>query len=110
MDVFLETERLMLRRFTPADVESLFLLHNDPEVMRFLDGGKGVSRREIEREYREYFTKDGYWAIMERATDDFVGWFGFHPGGIALPTSSSSATGSGDPTGDGATPPRAHGP
>jgi RimJ/RimL family protein N-acetyltransferase len=85
MDVFLETERLVLRRFTPADIESLFLLHNDPEVMRFLDGGKGVSRREIEREYREYFTKDGYWAVMERATDDFVGWFGFHPGGDRAP-------------------------
>jgi RimJ/RimL family protein N-acetyltransferase len=79
MDVFLETERLVLRRFTHADVESLFSLHNDPDVMRFLNGGRAASRREIEREYRERFTKDGYRAVIERATDDFIGWFGFHP-------------------------------
>jgi RimJ/RimL family protein N-acetyltransferase len=75
----LETEQLALRRFTPDDVELLFLLHNDPEVMRFLDGGRGASRQEIEREYREGFAKDGYWAAIERATDDFIGWFGSHP-------------------------------
>jgi RimJ/RimL family protein N-acetyltransferase len=69
----------VLRRFTPADVESLFALNNDPEVMRFINGGRGASRREIEREYRERFAKDGYWAAIERATDDFIGWFGFHP-------------------------------
>jgi RimJ/RimL family protein N-acetyltransferase len=80
IEVFLETEQLMLRRFTPADVERLFSLHNDPDVMWFLDGGRGASRREIEREYRERFAKDGYWAAIERATGDFVGWFGFHPG------------------------------
>ena len=79
MDAFLETEQLVLRRFTHADVESLFPLHNDPEVMRFLNGGRAASRREIEREYREHFAKDGYWAAIERATDDFIGWFGFHP-------------------------------
>jgi RimJ/RimL family protein N-acetyltransferase len=69
----------VLRRFIPADVEGLFSLHNNPDVMRFLDGGRGASRREIEREYREHFARDGYWAAIERATDDFVGWFGFHP-------------------------------
>ena len=81
MDAFLETERLALRRFISADVESLFSLHSDPDVMRFLDGGRGTSRREVEREYRERFAKDGYWAAIERATGDFVGWFGFHPRG-----------------------------
>jgi len=69
----------VLRRFVPADVERLFSLHNDPEVMRFLNGGRAVSRREIEREFRDCFTKGGYWAAIERATGDFVGWFGFHP-------------------------------
>jgi RimJ/RimL family protein N-acetyltransferase len=75
----LETEQLVLRRFTHVDVERLFLLHNDPDVMRFLNGGRAASRREIEREYHERFTKDGYWAAIERATDDFIGWFSFHP-------------------------------
>ena len=70
----------MLRRFTHADLEGLFSLHNDPDVMRFLNGGRPTSRREIQREYRERFVKDGYWAVIERATNDFIGWFGFHPG------------------------------
>ena len=69
----------MLRRFTEADVEHLFSLHNDPDVMRFLNGGKPTSRREIEREYRERFAGDGYWAATEKATGDFIGWFCFHP-------------------------------
>jgi RimJ/RimL family protein N-acetyltransferase len=75
----LETEQLVLRRFSHADVERLSPLHSDPDVMRFLNGGRAASRREIEREYRERFAKDGYWAAIERATDDFIGWFGFHP-------------------------------
>jgi RimJ/RimL family protein N-acetyltransferase len=36
----LRTEQLVLRRFTPADAESLFSLHKDPDVMRFLNGGR----------------------------------------------------------------------
>lgn len=70
---------MVLRRFTEADVELLFFLHNDPDVMRFLNGGRPISRREIEREYRERFAGDGYWAATEKATGDFLGWFAFHP-------------------------------
>jgi RimJ/RimL family protein N-acetyltransferase len=71
----------VLRRFTHADVEGLFSLHNDPDVMRFLNGGRAASRREVERQYRGRFRKDGYWAAIEKATGDFIGWFGFHPRG-----------------------------
>ena len=39
MQVFLETERMVLRRFTAADVDHLVDLDSDPEVMRFLTGG-----------------------------------------------------------------------
>jgi RimJ/RimL family protein N-acetyltransferase len=39
MRVFLETDRLVLRRFTEADEDNLFELNSDPEVMRFLNGG-----------------------------------------------------------------------
>ncbi len=47
MQVFVETERLVLRRFTEADVDNLFDLDNDPEVMRFLTGGKPTPREVI---------------------------------------------------------------
>ena len=37
--VYLETERLILRRLTENDVDHLFELDSDPEVMRYLTGG-----------------------------------------------------------------------
>ena len=39
MNVFLETERLLLRRFTHDDVDNLYNLDSDPEVMRYITGG-----------------------------------------------------------------------
>lgn len=51
VDVFLETDRLVLRRFTGADVDELVLLDSGPEVMRFLTG-EPTSRAEIEDEVR----------------------------------------------------------
>jgi RimJ/RimL family protein N-acetyltransferase len=75
MQVLLETERVTLRRFTEDDVDNLFALHNDPDVMRFLNGGRPTQREEIEREYRERFAKDGYRAAVEKSTGEFLGWF-----------------------------------
>jgi RimJ/RimL family protein N-acetyltransferase len=79
MQVFVETERLALRRFMEADVDHLFALHNDPDVMRFLNGGRPTPHEETEREYQERFRVDGYWAAVEKATGAFLGWFAFHP-------------------------------
>ena len=79
MEVFLETDRLVLRRFVEADVEHLVSLHNDPDVMRFLTGGELISLEEIEREYHERFANDGYWVAQERASGTFLGWFALHP-------------------------------
>ena len=44
LHVFLETERLLLRRFTEDDVENLVELDSDPEVMRFITGGRATPR------------------------------------------------------------------
>ncbi len=37
-DVVLETERLVLRRLVPGDLDALAAIQRDPEVMRFLGG------------------------------------------------------------------------
>jgi RimJ/RimL family protein N-acetyltransferase len=86
MQIFLETERLMLRRFTEADVDNLVELDSDPEVMRFLNGGIPTPRDMIEREilprflgYYERYDGFGVWAAIEKATEAFIGWFGFRP-------------------------------
>jgi RimJ/RimL family protein N-acetyltransferase len=51
MDVFLETERLILRRMTLDDLDNLVALDSDPAVMRYLTGGKPLSREEIARQW-----------------------------------------------------------
>ena len=87
MDVYLETERLLLRRFTAADVDHLVALDADPEVMRFLTGGKPTPRDEIEEEtlpaFLGYYARGdryGFWAAIEKASGAFLGWFHFRPG------------------------------
>ena len=93
MNVVLETDRLLLREFTAADVDNLVELDSDPEVMRFLNGGIPTPREVIEqrilpgflREYAE-FQGLGVWAAIEKATGEFVGWFAFHPEPGGSPT------------------------
>ncbi|MFE4857882.1 GNAT family N-acetyltransferase [Streptomyces sp. NPDC056670] len=86
MDIFLETERLVLRPFTEADVDDLVALDNDPEVMRFINGGRPASRadiaeRALPRLLRDYscWGNRGFWAVEEKATGVFLGWFEFRP-------------------------------
>ncbi len=79
MQVFLETERLVLRRFTEADADNLYHLHNDIDVMQFLNGGKRTPREVIERDTLFLSTGYGYWAATEKSTGAFLGWFAFHP-------------------------------
>ena len=76
MHVFLETDRLTLRRFTEADAELLFDLDGDPEVTRYVGGGRAYPdveayRARIRTGYLAYyarFTDYGYWAAVLRAT------------------------------------------
>jgi len=50
VQVCLETERLLLRRFTEADADNMFDLDRDPEVMRFV-GCTSTTRRAIEHDF-----------------------------------------------------------
>jgi RimJ/RimL family protein N-acetyltransferase len=86
MQIFLETDRLMLRRFTEADEDNLVELNGDPAVMRFLNGGKPTPRDEIRNRvlpgflgYYERFQGFGFWAAVEKSTGQFLGWFHFRP-------------------------------
>jgi len=85
-DVYLETERLTLRRLTEADADNLFDLDADPEVMRHLTGGIPHTRDEIVRKvlphylsYYARYTDYGFWAAIEWGTGTFLGWFHFRP-------------------------------
>jgi len=86
MQVFLETERLVLRAFTPVDVDHLVGLDGDPAVMRFVNGGRPTPRDEIESvilpRFIAYYRdglRYGFWAAIEKSTGAFLGWFHFRP-------------------------------
>ena len=92
MQVFLETDRLVLRQFTMADADNLVNLDADPDVMRFVTGGIPTSREEIEDEvlpaflgYYQRYEGYGFWAAIEKATGEFLGWFHFRPRDGAAP-------------------------
>jgi RimJ/RimL family protein N-acetyltransferase len=86
VQIFLETERLVLRRFTEDDIDELVELDSDPDVMHFITGGRPTPRDEIENavlpaflDYYERFAGYGFWAAVEKSTGRFVGWFHLRP-------------------------------
>ncbi|MBP2704634.1 GNAT family N-acetyltransferase [Microbispora sp. RL4-1S] len=86
MKIFLETDRLILRRFTEADADDLARLDGDPEVMRFLTGGRTTTPEDVRGRvlprilaYYERFEHFGYWAAVEKPDGRFAGWFHFRP-------------------------------
>jgi [ribosomal protein S5]-alanine N-acetyltransferase len=86
MTILLQTERLLLRNFTEADVNNLFELDSDPEVMRYINGGY-ISDYEIIKNrtlpkilgYYQKYEHYGFWAVIEKNSDNFIGWFHFYP-------------------------------
>lgn len=86
MEVLLNSERLRLRRFTEQDVDHLHALDNDPEVMRYLNGGAPTPRQAIEQQILPGFMQTdpaqprfGFWAAELKASGEFVGWFSLRP-------------------------------
>jgi RimJ/RimL family protein N-acetyltransferase len=87
MRIVLQTPRLILRQFTEDDVDNLFDLNSDPEVMRYLTGGRPTPREEIRDQIMpvhlglyERLDRLGTWAAESAATGEFLGWFHFRPG------------------------------
>lgn len=87
--IFLKTPRLTLRYFTKNDAGSLYELDSDIEVIRFTNLGVIKERKPINTDYESikqrilpkfikgYGTNHqyGYWAVIEKASDEFIGWF-----------------------------------
>ena len=83
MHIFLETDRLILRRFTEDDVDNLVDLDSDPAVVW---DGRSTPREEVERDhipaYLDYYQRYqgyGFWAAIEKSSGRFLGWFHFRP-------------------------------
>ena len=86
VDVRLETDRLVLRGFTEADVDDIATLLGNAAVTRFTEG-RPITRAEVEertlpdilRQYRELPAGMGRFAAVDKATGTFVGWFSLRP-------------------------------
>jgi RimJ/RimL family protein N-acetyltransferase len=86
VDIVLETERMVLRRFTEVDARPLAALYGDPHVMRFITR-EPPSPAEVEssilpaylREYRELADGLGSLAAVEKATGQMAGRFSLKP-------------------------------
>lgn len=86
MYVVLQTDRLILRRFTESDIDDLVALDADPQVMRFITGGRPTTRLRVETDFLPMYLAQyaageryGRWATVERSTGAFLGLFHFRP-------------------------------
>lgn len=81
MNIHLTTARFILRNLDKRDVEGMFALDNDPGVHTYL-GNRPIRHKEeaqaiidsVSKQYQEYGI--GRWAIIDKATNEFVGWTG----------------------------------
>jgi RimJ/RimL family protein N-acetyltransferase len=84
--ILLETARLRLRRFAPADIDRLVELDSDPEVVKYITYGRPTPRERYEleilprwRAFEETLPMLGYWAAESRTGGEFLGWFHLRP-------------------------------
>jgi len=84
--ILLETPRLRLRRFGPADIDRLVALDADPQVMRYITYGAPTPRERYESEIMprwlalyESSPLLGYWAAELHDGGEFIGWFHLRP-------------------------------
>jgi ribosomal-protein-alanine N-acetyltransferase len=74
----IETDRLVLRRIEPWDFDAFAEMYADPEVMRFIGGGRPMTRGEVvallERRVADFERQGfGVMAVVEKATGRLIG-------------------------------------
>lgn len=82
----IETPRLRLRALTTADADHLFALDNDPDVMRWLNGGAPVTRDHVATVLLPGMLEEaaahpgfGFFAAQRKDNQHFIGWFSLRP-------------------------------
>lgn len=78
----LTTERLLLRRFAWGDLDDVVALHNDAEVMHYVNNGAPVAQADVANEVGDWVLRSGskdpadigFVAAIERSTGVFLGW------------------------------------
>ena len=80
----LETERLVMRKFTPEDLSELIGLRSDPEVYKYLGGTRMQNPSALEKRLQFYIDcheKYGFGncAMYWKETGEMIGWSGLQP-------------------------------
>ncbi|MGA9212045.1 GNAT family N-acetyltransferase [Kaistella sp.] len=79
--IFIETTRLILREIIFEDVERIFLLDSNQDVMKYI-GVKPVTKLEESEEtinkIRKQYQENGIarWAVIEKESNLLIGWSG----------------------------------
>jgi [ribosomal protein S5]-alanine N-acetyltransferase len=81
MQIFVETERLIMREIVPDDEHGFFEMDSDSEVHRYLGNKPVKSIEEIRKAIafiRQQYVDNGIgrWAVIEKQTGNFIGWSG----------------------------------
>lgn len=80
----LETERLIIRKFTLEDAPQIIELRSDPEVNRYLGGVRMQNAEAVEKRMQFYidcYAKYGFGmcAMIWKETGEMCGWSGLQP-------------------------------
>ena len=79
--ILLRTLRLTMREFTAADFDDLLRLDSDPRVLKYINGGKPMSRDEVGAAvqrvtgYYALYPGLGVWRASRRDNGAFIGWY-----------------------------------
>ena len=81
MSIHIETNRLIFRDILDSDVAGMFVLDSDSEVHRYL-GKNPIKTLDEAKESINYIREQyinngiGRWAIIDKESNDFIGWGG----------------------------------
>ncbi|KFC20400.1 GNAT family N-acetyltransferase [Chryseobacterium sp. FH1] len=75
------TERLILRKLTKDDVDNIFLLDSNPDVMKYVGVPPSISKEQSEKMIENILNQyekngTGRLAVIEKETNKFIGWSG----------------------------------
>lgn len=87
VEPFVQTQRLVLRRFTADDADLLVEQDSDPAVMRYLTGGQPTAPEVVRQRdlpgilgvYEKWGANFGLFAAHENDSGAFIGWFCLRP-------------------------------
>ena len=80
------SERLKFRLMDSQDAQALWQLDQDPQVMKYLNGGKPTSMEQVNsvfiprmEKYRDDKLGWGIWQVSDKVTDEYLGWVLIRP-------------------------------